>query len=233
MPQPDAPRLPLQPEPLHATPEQWASLLALHDEWALSRVLHHLTQDPIIVVAGAYQGKLMQYFAELYPKAALIAGYEPADWAYHRAASRLAPYPNWELYTYGLGTNDTPTPTAMFAWGTDECTFLPHPDTEAKPMGVGIVKEAKRALVDMLTEHFPLYRAIDLLVINMEGYEYVLLPHLLEGAFLRYQVKSVAVQFHTKYQPSPSHHLALLHDLDVTYPNHIHHSLPSWGYWYV
>lgn len=202
-----------------ATTEQQAELEALREEWSLSRILQ-LPPYPTIVLAGAYKGKLMQYFLEYVPDS-YVAGYEPQDWAYNEAAARLKPYfpISWLLSPLALGTSNK-SDIPMGEWGTDACSFL----TSEREQGIAPL------MVDAAAELSQMYDIVDLLVLNMEGYEFELLPHLL-SSFNMQHIKSLAVQFHLQYS-TPSKYMHLLHQLDAMYPNRFMYNLPAWGYWW-
>ena len=212
----------LKPGTKIATPFQQLELDQLTEDWELSRVLH-LPADATIVVAGAYQGKLMQWFLERYPLCQVI-GYEPAMWALEAATQRLKPYSSthaWELKPWGLGIqnlNDAP----MFDWETDGCTFM-HRDDD-RPQGTGSTKEANDQL--LLDAHGG---TIDLLVLNMEGFEWYLVPHIM--GLMGGIVQSVAIQFHLQYMPSKSIYGSILQELDDRYLYHFNYFLPAWGLW--
>lgn len=199
------------------TDEQRTELLALHEEWSLSRLIR-LPPSSTVVLAGAYKGKLMQWFLERDPTTE-VHGYEPQEWARQEATSRLRAYPNWYLSHRALGTKDAYN-VPMGEWGTDGCSFL----TTEREQGVAEI------MVDAAIELPAAYTAIDLLVLNMEGYEFELLPYLLKSGVIS-SIWSLAVQFHTKYT-TPSQYHELLYLLDRVYPNRFNYNLPAWGYWW-
>lgn len=241
-----------------ATPEQYQEITALHNEWTLTRdgILPNLLNPnalntpsrptpydgPTIAIAGAYQGKLCQLFLELY-NPTLVTGFEPARWAYLAAKERLAPYPAHQVHLHPFGIGDhTEANLPMGDFNTDAQSFMPS-SLNVREQGTGTLLAAEPCLklASPPSQKTPtaLYPPpIDLLVINMEGYEYVLLPHLLSSplgqlSLLTQYVSSVAIQFHTHYQPSSLSHQLILSLLDEQYPHSVHDYLPSWGLWYM
>lgn len=141
-----------------------------------------------VVVVGAYQGKLMQLFAET-SEAGTIYGFEPQAWAYQRAAERLAPYGNrCRIFDYGLGWTSGMFPMGEFM--TDAASFL-NTGPGSREHGAGV----------MLAGQAGLQRAgigqgrIGLMVMNIEGAEFQLLPYFRQRAILG-RVHGLAVQWH-------------------------------------
>lgn len=205
------------------TPEQQIELDDLTNTWVLSNILQ-LPSNPHIVIAGAYQGKVMQWFLHHYPTSH-VTGYEPAEWARDKAYDKLRAYDprRYCIYPCGLGTH-AESNIPMYEWGTDSCTLLKPEATSRPEIGHGDIVET----IQELRAHSP----IDLLILNMEGYEYYLIPHIYELLPPSSTIGSLAVQFHTAYQPSIAHYASILHHLDNTFPHHFNYFLSSWGYWY-
>lgn len=184
----------------------------LEDRWHIASILKSLiTADaPTIVVAGAYKGLVVDYLATLYPSAPVL-GYEPQGWAYEVARERNSIHKNAKIYPYGLGV-ETKDSVPMGEFSTDACSFL----EDSGERGFGNLEDAALHLGP----------GVDLLVINMEGYEYKLLPYL-----LRFAPKALAVQFHTKYA-TWNEHFNLLFNLGKVYGHEFTLALPQWGLWW-
>ena len=74
----------------------------LEDKWHVSKIIRStLTNldDPVIVIVGAFSGKVMNYFYDLSLKGRII-GYEPQDWAAAKIGEGL---PDCEIHPYALG----------------------------------------------------------------------------------------------------------------------------------
>lgn len=171
-----------------------------------------LPPHSVCVVAGAYKGRVMDLLHQVY-KPARILGYEPQPWALERARARVGHLPSCELYPYGLGTVDGTF--EMGEWETDACSFVNH----VRVMGMG---ELRRIETVFPTE------VIDLAVINMEGYEFNLLPHMVEQGMMDRWLR-LAVQFHHGFgndavYPELRRMLARTHDVVID-------QAPQWVYW--
>lgn len=233
------------------TDEQQSELLELTDAWCLSRILQlpvreqiklpHQQRDhtPLIVVFGAFRGKLLQWFAEKTPQGSHLVGYEPQKWAYNETQSRLEPYHERgthqiEIHNYGLEVevyDPNPVTRVMGEWNTDSCSLL----ADTREHGTGEFRDAYTTLASLVLDH---QQAIDLLVMNCEGYEWRLVPYLLEQLH-RHQIppsfafKSLAIQWHMQYAPSVSEQGYILHTLDEAYDKHFNYYYPSWSYHYT
>lgn len=185
----------------------------LYSEWSLSEALDPITR-PTIVVAGAYQGKVMRLMAEMFPDYEQIIGFEPQRWAYARAVDNTKGHRNMILHNKGLYAGRGNHTLNMGEWGTDACSLL----TEDRDNGTGIFQDAAIALEGL---------DIDLFVMNMEGYEYHLLPYLISTGMLDH-IDQLAVQFHTKYVTDDIG--TTLATLDKVFTRAADHS-PSWLYW--
>lgn len=158
---------------------------ALADRWPLVYDFD-LKPGQVALIAGAYKGAVMKLLGELYGCAVL--GYEPQLWAAERAEALLQPTSlRWFLRPYAIGDRNGVFPMGEFH--TDACSFV-RLGEEWREHGEGTMREAGDALDDEgLT-------SIALAVLNMEGYEYTLLPHLKKIGWLD-RIDRMALQFHT------------------------------------
>lgn len=140
-----------------------------------------------VVVAGAYKGKLIDLLTDLYT--CICYGYEPQVWAAMEATERLKKKGGYAtIHPYGLGVDDVELPMGEFH--TDACSFVRWgPGT--REQGTGWTREATKEL----SKYFPGDAHIDLAVINMEGYEFVLLPYLIDTGWLD-RIDRLAIQWH-------------------------------------
>ena len=77
-------------------------LLELDRIWPLGQQLV-VPENGTIIVAGAYEGRYMDYLSELFPTASIF-GFEPQKVAWQTALNRLRGKPKVECFNYGLGT---------------------------------------------------------------------------------------------------------------------------------
>lgn len=145
------------------------------------------TSDPLIVVVGAYQGIVMNLMLELFEDAEVV-GYEPQQWACERALERLRGYSldRFKLHAYGLGERDELN-VEMGEYHTDACSFV-NTGPESREHGSGHMLEANACLTRLGPK-------VDLMIMNIEGYEYKLIPHLMAGGYFQ-NIERLAVQFH-------------------------------------
>lgn len=157
-------------------------------EWDLwKNFLIPTEKDSIGVVVGAYKGKLMEFLLELFPEMDVI-GFEPQPWAFEEARKRLEKYgARSSLWNFGLGV--VGSNVDMGEWGTDACSAINN-GPDARQWGKAVFGDTTGVFNQM-----GLQSGIDLMVMNIEGYEYLLLPYLYEEGWLD-KIDRLAVQFH-------------------------------------
>lgn len=177
-----------------------------------------------VLVVGAYRGLAMEALANLYPECSLIVGFEPQGWAAEDASERLKPYPICLVFDEALGTEAGEFP--MGEWHTDACSFV-NTGPGSRERGRGWMVDADQFL------RGPLYQTIDLMIVNIEGYEYKLLPYMHEHGLLD-RVKRLAVQWHWGLGPDPmdSHDMDDHIDRLLVEDNYklVHDDRPAWTY---
>lgn len=173
-----------------------------------------------VVVAGAYKGKVMDLLKRLYPEARII-GFEPQDWAAEIARARmLGHHNNWGVFPYGLGVASGEV--QMGEWGTDACSAV-NLGLQAREHGTGHFVEYAEAMWD--------YPHIDLMVLNMEGYEFPLLRHMLQIGALD-NIDRLAVQWHTGlYHEGTWEHMVDLISRINGKMGLVYDHRPQWTYW--
>lgn len=162
-------------------------LEALLERWPLG-ALFDLPPLSTVVVIGAYKGVTMELLDELYHPAA-IYGFEPQDWAAQEASNRLRGRGNCAVYNCALGINEDKY--TMGEWGTDACSLV---NTGPESREHGTVQMFPAEL------YFDKISHSDLVVINIEGYEYTLLSHLRQHSILP-TIDRLAIQWHLGLQP--------------------------------
>ncbi len=146
-----------------------------------------LPLNATIVVVGAYKGRAMDLLAHMFPQYGKIVGFEPQLWAAAEAGDRIANRRAMWIHGAGLG-NETNLHVPMGEWHTDAASFV-NTGHGTREQGEGIIMEADVGLQMADVEH------VDLMVMNIEGGEYELLPHLQHTGWLR-KIDRLAVQWH-------------------------------------
>lgn len=160
----------------------------LIERWPLVKEFS-LPADSIVVVVGAYKGITMDLLDELYHPS-LIYGFEPQPWAAKEAFERLKEkFPRLQVYNAALGV--TEGDYEMGEWGTDACSLV-NTGPSAREHGIVHVVPAET--------YFNNIPHCDLMVMNIEGYEFTLLPHMRAQEILK-KVDRLAVQWHTDLAP--------------------------------
>lgn len=155
-------------------------------DWPL--VTHFdLPLNATIVVVGAYKGRAMDLLAHMFPQYAKIVGFEPQLWAAQEAGDRIANRRAMWVHAAGLGA-ETNLHVPMGEWHTDAASFV-HTGAGTREQGEGIIMEADAGLQMADLDH------IDLMVMNIEGGEYDLIPQLQKTGWLR-RIDRLAVQWH-------------------------------------
>lgn len=183
-------------------------LMELDRIWPLGQLLT-VPDNGTILVAGAYEGRYIAYLHQMFPKA-LIVGYEPQGAAFDVACNRT---PDAKLYNYGLATASREM--WLGRYGTDGASVL---TTDGCAFAENMV-DAVKAI-----QNIP---PIDLFVMNMEGYEWALIPYLLDE-MMHHRIRSLAIQFHAEYVSSERANRVLDY-LGEYYLNTF--KCPGWTYW--
>ena len=165
--------------------EQWASETRAaaanpEHEWDRKAIdWPGLNSDSVVWEIGSFKGRWALQMAERYnPK---LYCFEPQEWACDVTRYVLRDFDNVIVRNCGLGVRDELLPMGEF--GTDGCSFLRN----TRNKGEGYI----RNIVDVVRESG--VKQIDICLINIEGYEYELIPYILEQKILpRY----LMVQFH-------------------------------------
>lgn len=161
--------------------DQLSELLSRHREVAVLASLDLKSGDKA-VVAGAYDGTTIKFLCDFFGPDLEVHGYDPQGSMLSSAANKLRGYPNVHLYDYGIGVEAGSFP--MVRAGTDMCSFVMD-DTPVT--NVGVLRLADDVLSDL--DH------VSLMVLNMEKYEHVLLPYMVENSLVQ-RVDHLVVQFH-------------------------------------
>jgi len=126
-----------------------------------------LTPSSIVVEVGGYTGRWALQIAERYGPKLFV--FEPQGWAAEVCREVLGDRAT--VLEYALGTQSATL--YMGAWGTDGCSFVnPGSEHEGDMVEIGAAYAA-----------LGLAR-VDLMLMNIEGYEYTLLPHMIARGLL-------------------------------------------------
>lgn len=137
-----------------------------------------------IVVIGAYQGSTVRFIRNGFPESRIFA-YEPQKFAYDILIKDLGL--GIKAYNFGLGVKTVPE-AKLYEADTDAASLIPLPNSRLS--GTVEIIDAREAFVRDEITH------IDFMFMNIEGYEYYLLPYILGLDGIR--VDSLLVQFHFK-----------------------------------
>jgi FkbM family methyltransferase len=158
--------------------------IPLEHEWDKKSVDFPLTKDSTVFEIGGYEGRWAREIAKLYNPSLYV--FEPQRWAYKKCEAALDGY-NAHLYNFGLATESGEFPLGN--WETDGCSLVNLPGD--KPIGVGWFVTWKNFLDGIA----PPVRHIDLCLMNIEGYEFELIPHMIETGVME-KIDYFMCQFH-------------------------------------
>lgn len=156
-----------------------------NNEWDIKSVDWDLSIDSVVVEVGGFKGRWAKAICELYNPEIFV--FEPQRWAYTILFSDmyLKSY-NAHTFNVGLGTDKSNGSMVMGEFGRDGASLLRTNDPDQTYVEIRDANMIFEAL--MITN-------IDLMLINIEGYEYTLIPYLAECGILQ-RVKNLMVQFH-------------------------------------
>lgn len=131
-----------------------------------------LDENSTVFEVGSYKGRWAYQIAKRYnPR---LYCFEPQGWAYE-TTRKLLKDSNAQVFNYGLGTLDGRYP--MTKYGTDGCSFT-RESFKTEFNGDGEIKEIAAAIENL---HIT---SIDLMLINIEGYEHILIPYMLDNGIV-------------------------------------------------
>lgn len=148
-----------------------------------------LTSQSVVVECGGYQGIWAKAIAERYRPRLYV--FEPQRWAYKQCRRALQGC-GARVFNYGLGERDGEG-LPMGEWHTDGCSFLKPIDAQPYAPEEGAAYGRLREVGAVFSELG--IGEIDLMQVNCEGYEFRLLPHMLERGWLQH-IQRIVVQFH-------------------------------------
>lgn len=152
---------------------------------ALVRDWPQLTEDSVVFEVGAYKGR---WACDIYDKYKChVYAFEPQDWACEilrdEAVSRFRVYP----FNFALGNKSQVLNMGEF--GTDGCSFV-NTGEGSREQGKGMMRDVREFVTTHSIDH------IDLMLINIEGYEYQLLRYLITTGVI-HTIDALCIQWHT------------------------------------
>jgi FkbM family methyltransferase len=147
-------------------------------EWDRRALDWPLTKESTVVEVGGYCGRWALQIAERYGPRLFV--FEPQIWAADVCRAVLAD--SATVLNYGLGDKDCVLP--MGQWETDGCSFVNVTGPQAN---FGEIREIEDAFMEL---HIA---TPDLMLMNIEGYEYTLIPYMLSVGI---RPKRLMVQCH-------------------------------------
>lgn len=191
----------------------------LLERWPLANNFD-LPENSVVLVVGAYKGITMELLDELYhPK--LIKGYEPQQWAANQASERFKERTNCYIIENGLwAAPENHYGVPMGEYFTDACSVV-NTGEGSREQGTGNFVDANYALTLLRSK-------IDLMVMNIEGYEFELIPYLDKNGWFNY-IDRLAIQFHLDLGNDQNYN-QILDRLGEIYRFEVN-ELPAWGYW--
>lgn len=199
-----------------------SELASLAKEWPLV-FMFDLPPGAKIVVVGCYEGKSMDLLRNVYPDYRQLIGYDLQAEPILVARERFKYADYVYLYPFGLGTEAHNGKTIPAYYGSVNTTLM----VQSLPrLHECDLVRADTALGSMFSPD----DVIDLMVINIEGFEIELLPYLKDTGWLT-RTARLAVQFHPSivgmdacfnhafsYRPLPLHKVVV-------------DQFPQWVYW--
>ena len=160
------------------------------NEWDERSFEWDLTEESVVFDIGGYEARWAAEMQRRYHP--ILHVFEPQPWAADKCRVALDdPLGRTFVHEYGLGVLDGRFPMGEFE--TDGASFLPRP----REQGLG-----EMVRIDTFLDVTGI-ESIDLMLVNIEGYEYELLPFMIKkGIILR--IRNLMVQFHLFADPSGS-----------------------------
>lgn len=150
--------------------------------------------DASVLIVGAYKGDTVAFILKHHPKVAKIQAFEPQNWVFVEFTARFSGDDRVSCVASALGTETTSAMLSEFF--TDAASLLP------------LEQSRHSALVSVVDAKHIRKSLYDLCVMNIEGYEYTLIPYMLD---LKIVVRQWLIQFH--FQDRMIDQLAITRDL--------------------
>lgn len=161
-----------------------ADLLPRHREAAMLALLD-LPSGSVSIVAGGYKGDTAAFLRSMHK--GRVFAFEPQQWAAALLQDRFSGDGWVTVRGFGLGSTNAEG-VDMGEYWTDACSFLFDPKA-VRAIGTGDLRD----VAEVWKEEG--IGVADLLLLNMEGYEYVLLPYMADRGLLAC-VGNIVLQIH-------------------------------------
>jgi FkbM family methyltransferase len=149
----------------------------LLNEWDRRAIDWSINESSIVWDVGSYRGRWALQICRQYNP--FVFAFEPQRWAYQVSKIVLANYKAM-VFDFALGIENGSY--SMSHYGTDSCSFV-RSDKRDATVKMRDIDEVKQVL----------NVEIDLMMMNIEGYEYQLIPYMFDcGIYPRF----LCVQFH-------------------------------------
>jgi FkbM family methyltransferase len=144
-----------------------------------------LDENSVVLDIGGYKGRWSKEIAQRYPGTRIFV-FEPQMWAAKIATAELQEFSNVHIMEFGLGVESGKFEMEEFE--TDGASFVLG-RSQRQQSGEGVLQDIAHWLYE---NNVP---EIDLIMMNIEGYEFKLIPYMLEKGILQ-KVKYFMCQFH-------------------------------------
>lgn len=191
------------------------------DQATLDRLVRDfpLTPKSLVWIAGGFYGAQVRWFADFYK--CRVWAFEPQLECF--AALSKIEYPKLSLFNFGLGEKDGQF--EMCKPGTDACSFITRDSHVVVP---GPYLTAELADTARFIQEQKV-KKVDLFLMNMEGYELLLLPYLMRtGLIARFE--HLMVQFHLGWDGRELYP-GIRRDLEATHELIWEFRPPAWVVW--
>jgi len=150
---------------------------------------YHINSESVVFEVGAYEGAWSKAICNKYnPK---LYAFEPQKWAYDNCVKLLKRYDNAKVFNFALGIE-----SGNFKMGDfqSDGASLMKDETVKCDQRTPLFEIVKMVELKKFLE-FEKIDEIDLFQLNVEGYEYKLIPYMIEKGILN-RIKYFICQFH-------------------------------------
>lgn len=155
------------------------------NEWDVKSFEWDLRPESQVVECGAFHGRWALEIAQRYNPHLYL--FEPQGWLAQELRTTFRAWQKVKIFSFGLGTETRKA--TLWNWGNDGATFIECRDARDGG-GEAYLQEISETFLDL-----DLMRP-DLMLINIEGYEFQLIPYMLGKGILPRQLM---VQMHVSF----------------------------------
>lgn len=180
-----------------------------------------LTPDSLVWIAGGFHGDQTRWFSDYYK--CNVWAFEPQPEPY----ADLMKLESEKVKTYNFGLGERDGLFEMCKPGTDACSYITHDSTQIVP-GPYIETQMVDVVGFMNKRDNPLWK-VDLFLMNMEGYELILLPYMMRTGLIK-RFAHLMVQFHLGWDGGLGYP-QLRRDMEATHEIIWEYRTPAWVTW--